>query len=229
MKLQYLTACAFVLGLTSLACSPGDDDIFMGGDGAGGSSAGSNDPGGAGTGSGTAGSKNGGTGSGGGSSSAGTGSGGEDPSGGTGSGGGPSGGTGSGGTGSGGYEPCAGKACGDVCTPCDPKEPNCVAIAVEMTCTATGQCSIGRPACTVPTCEGDQKYYAPGCDAVARPNPGALEPFEAGCYDACSSAGSCADGFTCTSVWNDPSASCEPAGAACPGVCGAVANICIEG
>jgi hypothetical protein len=229
MKLQYLTASACVLlGLASLACSSGDDDIFMGGDGAGGSSAGTNDPGVAGTGSSTAGSKNGGTGSGGGSSSAGTGSGGDDPGGGTGSGGGSSAGTGSGGT-SGGYEPCAGKACGDVCTPCDPSDPNCFALTVEMTCTATGQCSVGRPACTIPMCEGDQKYHAPGCGGEVQPNPGTLKPFEAGCYDACSSAGSCPDGFTCTSVWNDPSASCEPAGEACPGVCGAVASICIAG
>lgn len=222
MKLQYLTASALVLlSLTSLACSSGDDDIFMGGDGG---SGGTKDASDAGTGSSTAGSETGGTGSGGSSSSSGTGQGGGS-TGGTGSGGDTSGGTGSGG--GSGYEPCAGKACGDLCSACDPKDGNCIAPAVEMTCTATGECSIGRPACTIPTCEGDQTYHAPGCNSLARPNPGALQPFEAGCYDACTSAGACADGFSCTQVWHDPSANCEPGGG-CIGACGAVANICIE-
>jgi hypothetical protein len=228
MKLQFLTASAFVLlSLASLACSSGDDDIFMGGDGAGGTSGGTKDPGSAGTGSSTAGAKNGGTGSGGSSSSAGTGTGGGSSAG-TGSGGDSSG---SGGTGSGGgtgYDPCAGKACGDLCSPCDPKDGSCFAPAVEMTCTATGQCSVGRPACTIPSCEGEQKYYAPGCDAQARPVPYEGTPFTPGCYDACSSAGTCPDGFTCTAVWSDPSVSCAP-GAPCPAVCGADVNICLEG
>lgn len=222
MKLQYLTASAFVLlGLASLACSSGDDDIFMGGDGGG---SGGTESSGAGTASSTAGSKTGGTGSGGGSSTAGTGQGGGSSAG-TASGGEDSGGTGMGG--GSGYDPCAGKACGDLCSPCDPKNGNCIAPAVEMTCTANGQCSIGRPACTIPSCEGDQKYYAPGCDAVARPSKPLL-PFEPGCYDACSSAGTCPDGFTCTAVWTDPSASCPP-GEGCLAACGAAANICLEG
>src|SRR6185503_421961 len=99
----------------------------------------------------------------------------------------PSGGSSAAGSGAGGsdpapYDPCAGKACGDLCSLCDPAEPNCVEPTVIMTCTATGQCSVGRPACTVPECEGTQQYYAPGCDQLARPDPNALLPFEPGCY-----------------------------------------------
>ena len=221
MKLQHLTALSFVLlGLTSLACSAPDDEIIMGNDdegGSGGSNAGSGNPG-AGTGTGSGGKAQGGTGSGGSSNEAGN------PTGGTGSGGTGMGGSATGGTGSGGWDPCAGKACGDFCQPCDPKDANCVAPAVEMTCTANGQCSIGRPACTIPECEAPQQYYAPGCDAAARPI--AAPPFVAGCYDACTSAGKCADGFTCTPVWHDPSVGCLP-GQGCIAACGAQANICI--
>ncbi len=228
MKLQHLTAFAFVLlGSTSLACSAPDDEIFMGNDdsGSGGSSAGTQDPGSGGKASG--GKSQGGSSSGGSSSSGGTESGGTE-SGGTESGGtesGGRGGSGSGGTGPAPWDPCAGKACGDVCQPCDPKDPNCVAIAVEMTCSATGQCSIGRPACTIPKCEGTQQYYAPGCDSLARPIGGGL--FVAGCYDSCDPNGkACVDGYTCTLVWHDPSANCLP-GEACIAACGAQASICI--
>jgi hypothetical protein len=228
MKLQHLSALTFLaMSLASLACSAPDDEIFMGGDdesaGSGGSGAGTQDPGGSGTGSG--GKSQGGSGSGGSSNDGGTASGGT-ASGGTASGGTASGGTGgsaSGGTGPAPWDPCAGKACGDLCSPCSPEDANCFAPAVEMTCSATGQCSIGRPACTVPKCEGTQQYYAPGCNSAARPiGPGT---FTAGCYDTCT-AEKCADGFTCTVVWYDPSANC-PAGEACIAACGAQTSICI--
>lgn len=226
MKLQHLGALTFLaLSLASLGCSAPDDDIFMGSDdddgGSGGSSAGTQDPGNGGTGSG--GKSQGGATSGGSSNDGGT------ESGGTSSGGTSSGGTGgsaSGGTGPAPWDPCGGKACGDLCSPCNPKDANCVAPAVEMTCSATGQCSIGRPACTIPKCEGTQQYYAPGCNSAARPIGGG--PFTAGCYDTCSTAQPCADGYACTLVWHDPSASCAP-GEACIAACGAQASICIKG
>jgi hypothetical protein len=222
MKLQHLSALAFVaVSLASLACSAPDDDIFMGGDdesaGSGGSSAGTQqDAGGSGNSSG--GKSQGGSSSSGGSSN---------DEGGTASGGTPSGGaggSGSGGTDPGEWDPCAGKACGDLCSPCNPNDPNCIAVAVEMTCSATGQCSIGRPACTIPKCEGTQQYYAPGCNSLARPS-GPVGTFTAGCYDACTE-GKCADGFICRTVWYDPSASCT-AGQGCIAACGAEASICI--
>jgi len=60
---------------------------------------------------------------------------------------------GSGGTGgSGGYDACAGKACGEFCSPCDPNDPDCAAPAVEYYCSSTGQCTSSPVACPVAEC-----------------------------------------------------------------------------
>jgi hypothetical protein len=223
MKLQHLTAFAFVLlGVTSLACSAPDDEIFMGSDdgGSAGSSAGTKEPGnGAGTGSG--GKSQGGSAGGGSSNKAGS------SSGGTGSGGVAAAGSPTGGTGPDTWDPCAGKACGEVCQACDPEDPDCFEAGVVLFCSATGECSSGRPACPVPECEGAQRYYAPGCEG---PSPIAYPAFAAGCYDSCASAivgSACAAGYTCTLVWHDPSVACEPGGS-CIGACGTETMLCIE-
>jgi hypothetical protein len=42
--------------------------------------------------------------------------------------------------GSAGYEPCAGRACGDPCSPCAPDDPDCVPVAVVTVCDADGRC-----------------------------------------------------------------------------------------
>jgi large repetitive protein len=48
----------------------------------------------------------------------------------------------------GGYEPCAGKTCGEVCTPCDPADPGCMnAPTVVMYCDAAGACGLTTPVC----------------------------------------------------------------------------------
>ena len=47
----------------------------------------------------------------------------------------------------GGYLPCAGKACGDDCKLCDPKEIGCVETAVIKLCNAAGQCTADVPSC----------------------------------------------------------------------------------
>lgn len=225
MKLQHLTASAFVLlSVTSLACSTPDDEIFMGSDdaGKGGSSAGTPEPGGgAGAGTTTGGKSQAGSPSGGSSNKAGS------SSGGTGSGGTATAGAPGGGTGPDTWDPCAGKACGDACQACEPGDPDCVEAGVIMLCSATGECSSGRPACAIPECEGAQKYYALGCEG---PSPIAYPPFTPGCYDSCGDAivgSACSAGYTCTLVWHDPSAGCAPGGA-CIGACGADATICIE-
>ena len=48
-----------------------------------------------------------------------------------------------GGGGSGGnlaFDPCAGRACGEICPACDINDPECIPIAVEMFCNAVGEC-----------------------------------------------------------------------------------------
>ena len=47
----------------------------------------------------------------------------------------------------GGYDPCAGKACGDSCSICDPNDPSCAQIELLLLCDAYGQCGPGVPEC----------------------------------------------------------------------------------
>ena len=221
MKLQHLSACLLLFVVaTPLACGGADDNVMLGNDHGGDkSSAGS---GGSQSSAGSASAGNatsGGSQSGGGSSSAG---------GKTGTAGSANAGSATGGSaGTGGYEPCAGKACGDFCSPCDPQDADCIAPAVEQTCTALGQCSIGRPNCsTPPTCEDGQQYYAPGCSEIARPSePIVAPPFVPGCYTPCTAAQACPAGHICRSAWYDPSAACV-GGEVCDVACGATVDIC---
>lgn len=221
MKLHYLTF-ALCLGLcsASLGCSSGDDDIMLGNDGNAGSS--------------SAGTSNAGTASGGASSGGSSTSGGKTSSGGSASGGGASGGASHGGAaGSAGYQPCAGKACGDVCDVCDPNESACKPIPGSATCTALGQCTLARPDCsTPPECEAGTQYYEAGCSSVARPGGEAIAPLVPGCYTACGSTSAgivavpCAEGFYCTTAWYDPSANCAPDDP-CIAACGASIELCL--
>jgi hypothetical protein len=75
------------------------------------------------------------------------------------------GGAASGGTagaaGSGTYEPCAGKACGDACAPCDPEDSTCGPILMTMTCDANGNCvQTGNPDCPTLWAETNASQYA---------------------------------------------------------------------
>ena len=45
------------------------------------------------------------------------------------------------------YEPCAGLACGDPCTLCDPADPTCTETAVVKACQPDGTCSGAAPSC----------------------------------------------------------------------------------
>jgi len=45
------------------------------------------------------------------------------------------------------YDPCAGLACGDYCSPCPPDDPMCASIAVVMYCNADGSCDTTPPEC----------------------------------------------------------------------------------
>lgn len=49
------------------------------------------------------------------------------------------------------YQPCAGKACGDLCNLCPPNDPNCGETAVIKTCNAAGVCTMGESVCAYGT------------------------------------------------------------------------------
>ena len=59
------------------------------------------------------------------------------------------------------YEPCAGKSCGETCSPCDPSDPMCAAPAVVMYCDAAGACGLNTPKCE--SCEDVQCLRAYEC------------------------------------------------------------------
>jgi hypothetical protein len=46
------------------------------------------------------------------------------------------------------YLPCAGKACGDDCSACDPTDPNCVETGVEKACDKNGACLASPAQCS---------------------------------------------------------------------------------
>ena len=48
--------------------------------------------------------------------------------------------------GCGSYDPCAGKACGEGCSVCDPADPNC-GPQIEMYCDPSGNCQLNYPLC----------------------------------------------------------------------------------
>jgi hypothetical protein len=62
------------------------------------------------------------------------------------------------------YEPCAGKACGDSCTVCDPADPDCVETDVLKFCQPDGACSPLQPTCSSPKvfCGGIAGIPCPG-------------------------------------------------------------------
>ena len=85
------------------------------------------------------------------------------------SGGGGVGGTAGGSSGAGGmsggseYDPCAGRACGEACTQCDPADPNCVETEEVKACDQDGTCHGGPVSCgptdsgvVYPSCGTDQ-------------------------------------------------------------------------
>lgn len=91
----------------------------------------------------------------------------------------------------GGYDPCAGRACGEQCFPCDPSDPSCVAPAVVFTCDGAGQCSVGK----TDTCgSGNQCRTDSDCPMVGAP----CEQCPDGSWSCPTSA--CVNGL-CTGSW----------------------------
>jgi hypothetical protein len=60
------------------------------------------------------------------------------------------------------YDACAGKACGDVCTTCDPADAACMEPAIEQACNASGQCVLASEAMCGLTCTSGGTTYQPG-------------------------------------------------------------------
>jgi hypothetical protein len=75
---------------------------------------------------------------------------------------GAAGAAGSGAAGGGSYVPCAGKACGESCSPCDPKDPTCGSSGLATFCSAEGQCVTGQTACG-PQCKTTNDCPIPEC------------------------------------------------------------------
>jgi hypothetical protein len=59
------------------------------------------------------------------------------------------------------WEPCAGKACGETCTVCDPNRDDCDQLAVERACNSAGECSDD----TAPVCEEYEPCAGKFCGA----------------------------------------------------------------
>lgn len=59
-----------------------------------------------------------------------------------------------------GWEPCKDKACGDVCSPCDPADPDCPIADIETLCDDGGACVEGPVACkSGPLCGADGAVF----------------------------------------------------------------------
>ncbi|HVZ34513.1 MAG TPA: hypothetical protein VG963_18920 [Polyangiaceae bacterium] len=122
------------------------------------------------------------------------------------------------------YDPCAGKACGEECRLCDPKDPSCIETDIVKYCQADGQCAAPAPSCTVDPCAAVRCAAGTHCDAGACV-PDASKVFCGGIAGVpCPGAGRCVD---------DPSDGCDPnaGGADCGGmcVCGPNNLLCVRG
>jgi hypothetical protein len=122
------------------------------------------------------------------------------------------------------YVPCAGKACGDGCTICDPSDPTCVETAVVKYCQLDGSCGATQPECgPVDPCATVRCAAGTHCESglcvpdAPRVACGGIAAFR------CPGAGQCID---------DPTDSCDPnsGGADCGGVCLCAAEgLCVPG
>jgi hypothetical protein len=108
------------------------------------------------------------------------------------------------------YQPCAGKACGENCTICNPADPDCVETAVVKYCTADGSCTPSAPDCAADPCAGVRCAAGTHCQA------GECLPDKVFCGGIAGIP--CPDGSQCV---DDPSDSCDPdaGGADCGGMC----------
>ncbi len=67
------------------------------------------------------------------------------------------------------YEPCAGKACGDTCSPCDPKDPSCAQADYAAFCDSAGECRAATPVCGGQECRESDCGPHPGMECSPYP------------------------------------------------------------
>jgi len=86
------------------------------------------------------------------------------------------------------YEPCGAKACGELCTICDPNDADCVETAVVKQCGADGACSAQAPMCesTYEPCDG--KMVGDSCTQC---DPAVRDCVETAVLKFCQADGSC--------------------------------------
>lgn len=94
------------------------------------------------------------------------------------------------------YDPCAGLACGESCTLCDPADPDCFETAVVKQCQSDGTCSADVAQCSDPDPDPDPDYDP--CEGLACGDTCTLcDPADPDCYETavvklCQSDGTCA-------------------------------------
>jgi hypothetical protein len=89
------------------------------------------------------------------------------------------------------YSPCAGKACGDACSPCDPADPACIVPAVLMYCNANLGCQAGEPACGPGYGSCQTIANCPAIPTICRLCPNAQDPAAPFCAGLTCLGGSC--------------------------------------
>jgi hypothetical protein len=99
------------------------------------------------------------------------------------------------------YDPCAGKSCGETCTLCDPKDPDCVETAVVKYCQGDLGCSP-----FVPSCKPIDRCATMLCPAGTRCEDGRCVPGVACGSNVCGP-----DEFCCNASCNI----CAPTGGRC--------------
>ena len=104
------------------------------------------------------------------------------------------------------YEPCAGKACGDACTECDPNDTDCVETAVEKACNEAGECTAdtGKLCAKPEMCTPGESFDADdGCNTCTCPESGIKA--DAGCTKKLCNYDPCKD-----KACGDPCTVCDP-------------------
>ena len=92
------------------------------------------------------------------------------------------------------YDACGGKACGDLCTLCDPADPNCFETAVVKQCDARGACSATPPVCGA--VDAGPAPYDPCAGKACGASCTLCDPSDPNCFETavlkqCNGAGKC--------------------------------------
>lgn len=127
-----------------------------------------------------------------------------------------------------GYNPCAGKACGDQCTQCDPTDPACTETAVLKYCDASGACTSNTPVCGVGVCKVSADCPAVGaCPACPGGQCATLDCINGACQfvcppnptPACTTVADCIFDTICISCWDGSCAKGDCINGECRQVC----------